>query len=94
MQTHYSIYPNFQPAIHLTIKYFPVLDNTKLSKIWDIGSNIIALNWELYNYFVSLEKQSDKKKFFESIPKVDYTGHFYPFDAQLTLLAHEATQSE
>lgn len=89
MQTHYSIYLNFQPPIHLTIKYIPILDNSKIPKLWDIGSNTIALDWNNYKTFQSLEKQSDKKKFFESIPKVDYTGYFFPFEAQLALLKHE-----
>ncbi len=94
MQTHYSIYPNFQQPIHLIIKYFPILDNSKISKIWDVGSNTIALNLEQYRLFQSLEKQTDKRKFFESIHKVDYSGFFFPFEVQLILIIHEDTRTD
>lgn len=94
MQTHYSIYPNFQPPIHLKIKYEPKLDNSKLPKLWDVGTNTIVLDWNNYKTFQSLERQSDKKQFFASIPQINTAGCFFPFEVQLPLLIHEATLSE
>ena len=33
-----------------------LVDNSSISKLWDIGSNTIALNYEQYNFFQSKDR--------------------------------------
>lgn len=69
MTIHQSLYPNDGPPIHITIKYIPALDKENQG-IWNIDTNQVALSWNRFSEYRNLEKQTDKKKFFESLQQI------------------------
>ncbi len=64
------LYPRFEPPIELVIECVPALDGSDVEGLWDVDTNRVALSWRLFSQFNSIEKQSEKKAFFEKLRKV------------------------
>lgn len=74
MQITLTMYPRFEPSVTILIRYLPELDNRECEGWWEVDNNYVALSWRLYRDFSRLEKQSEKKSFFQKLKKISKTA--------------------
>jgi hypothetical protein len=70
MKITLTLYPRFEDPIEIIIQYVPDLDGKEIEGFWHIDTNYVALSWRLYSQFNKIEKQTEKKAFFEKLKKV------------------------
>jgi hypothetical protein len=70
MQTTLTLYPRFERPITLVIRYVAELDGAEIEALWDVDRNYVALSWRMYRDFSRIEKQSEKREFFDKLHKV------------------------
>jgi hypothetical protein len=73
VQTRLTLYLRYEEPIELVIQYLPALDGAQCEGWWNVDHNVIALSWRMYSQFQKIEKQSEKKAFFQSLRKISGT---------------------
>jgi hypothetical protein len=70
MKITLTLYPRFEDPIEIIIECVPALDGAQVEGYWDIDTNRVALSWRLFSDFNNIQKQSEKRAFFNNLKKV------------------------